>query len=469
MNFRNTNPAIVWLLALAGMLSLALPVHAAEAVSAPDVKGGFEPVAPFVDENTFLVARVDLRRTDPAAIEAWIDDLAKNAHGDPDAAKDFAQDMAGARQAIGGWMTAFTKAGGRQLYLVMNLLDLPNPAIVVTVADGADIQAIKELFAPTPPGGGAGHSYGVAPKGPRAEQIGQVVVVAPEATLRRFHESKPADRPDLSTALATAGDATIAVALAPPPDTRRVVEESMPALPPELGGGPAIALTRGLRWISLGIHLPPDPSIHLIIRAQDVESAKALAGVVETAFKSLARATEQEAGLSGLGKLAADLTPALSPDHPDELTLSLDKSAIQKLVAAELPDQLMRARAQAKAIRSMNNIRQLILGCLQYADAHKGDWPDDLEKAVKADDIGLDVLVNPVNPGSKPGYTYLNPRKAADIKDYSGRLVIYETEGGPTGRRVGFADGHVQVVKEPEFQKYLKEAKEAAAKGRKQE
>jgi prepilin-type processing-associated H-X9-DG protein len=242
------------------------------------------------------------------------------------------------------------------------------------------------------------------------------------------------------------------------------VEEMMPALPAELGGGPTTALTSGLRWISLGVQLPPDLSIHLTIRAKDAESAKALSGVVDTALKSLARFTEQEPGLSGLGKLAAALTPALSADHPDELVLSLDKAAVRKLVASELPDLLMKARAQAKAAQSMNNIRQLILGCLQYADAHKGDWPDDLEKAVKADDIGLEVLVNPNKPDSKPGYKYISPGKASEIKDYSSRLVVYETEASPAGRNVGFADGHVERVLGPEFQKYLKAAQEAAAK-----
>ena len=74
--------------------------------------------------------------------------------------------------------TAFTKAGGRQLYLVMGLLDLPNqPAIVATVTEGADVNVIEKLFAPTPLGAG-----GEDKTGPSAEQIGQVVVVAPPAT-----------------------------------------------------------------------------------------------------------------------------------------------------------------------------------------------------------------------------------------------------------------------------------------------
>ncbi len=292
---------------------------------------------------------------------------------------------------------------------------------------------------------------------------------APEATLRRFHDAKPTDRPDLSAALAAAGDATLAIALAPPADTRRVIEEAMPTLPPELGGGPTTVITRGLRWISLGVHLPPDASIHLTIRAKDAESAKELAGAADTVFKSLGRSMEQEPELSGLSKLVAALKPALSADHPDELSLSLDKAALQDLLISQLPDQLMKARSKAKLVQSMNNIRQLTLGCLMYADAHKGEWPDDLEKAAKAGEIPPQVLVNPVKPDSKPGYTYISPGKASEIKDYASRMVIYETEGPPSGRSVGFADGHAQVVKEPQFQKYLKEAQDAAAKRGKQD
>ena len=100
---------------------------------------------------------------------------------------------------------------------------------------------------------------------------------------------------------------------------------------------------------------------------------------------------------------------------------------------------------------------------IMYTEDHKGAWPDTLDQAVKAADVGPQQMVNPMSPDSHPGYTYIDPGKMSDIKSPSTRLVIYETKPQTTGRDIGFGDGHVEFVIEAEFQKYLKDAQEAVA------
>ncbi len=81
--------------------------------------------------------------------------------------------------------------------------------------------------------------------------IGNVLVIGSRAATPR--EFRPVERPELAAAFEAAGDTAAQVILIPPADTQRVVEELMPQLPKELGGGPSSVLTRGIRWAAVGI------------------------------------------------------------------------------------------------------------------------------------------------------------------------------------------------------------------------
>ena len=87
---------------------------------------------------------------------------------------------------------------------------------------------------------------------------------------------RPADRPELTAAFEAAGDTAAQVILIPPACTPRVVEELVPELPPELGGGPSSVLTRGIRWAALGINASPHKALRLVIKSEDAGAAQAL-------------------------------------------------------------------------------------------------------------------------------------------------------------------------------------------------
>ena len=55
--------------------------------------------------------------------------------------------------------------------------------------------------------------------------------------VRVWKRLRPITRPELTTAFETAGDTAIQAILLPPKYFRRVIEETMPQLPKEIGGG----------------------------------------------------------------------------------------------------------------------------------------------------------------------------------------------------------------------------------------
>src|SRR4051812_49421533 len=162
--------------AVALALALAQPVSAADQF---DADARARAVAPFVDEQTVGVARVDLTRIDADALLARV----------AEAAKLEAEEVEGAKRALRGWVAGLTRAGAKELYAVFSLADLPTqpPFVVVPLGSRADATDVRREL-------GRGKAF----EHLRFETVGRAVVGGSEATLKRLRSLKPAPRPELA-------------------------------------------------------------------------------------------------------------------------------------------------------------------------------------------------------------------------------------------------------------------------------
>src|SRR5438094_3129660 len=97
---------------LVGLLFLFLCVPA---TAAEPVDHG-KALAPFLDEQTIAVVRVDLSRLDVDRFSRWVTRVTRS---DP---KEAAEPREALRQVVEG----LTKAGVRDVYFVLSLADLPD-------------------------------------------------------------------------------------------------------------------------------------------------------------------------------------------------------------------------------------------------------------------------------------------------------------------------------------------------------
>jgi len=118
---------------------------------------------------------------------------------------------------------------------------------------------------------------------------------------------------------------------------------------------------------------------------------------------------------------------------------------------------LARARQQAKNVVSMNNLKQLGLSVIMYADDHDGKLPDNLEQA-KQYYGNPKVLESPLKPKgfAGPSYIYVNNGQSMKIKSPARQIVIYENPKycKDTINAV-FLDGHVERMKRDRFRESL--------------
>ncbi len=402
-------PKSLWLM-LASLAALAGPVGAQNSPSPWDA------VAPFIDEQAMLVARADLDRIVPQDIADWLIGLGAPA------------ELVSAGTALAFKpLTALKGAGAHEVYAVVSPVYLPGePAVVIVpLAAGADAAAIAALLA---------ERLGAA------EEIRGAVCAGPKASLERLSRMAPAERPLLQQAFAQDADAAVQVAVTLTADQRRAIEETLPDLPDELGGGPSAVLTRGVLWALAGAAAPPRQSLKCVVQLQSAGAARDLQALLGRALDKLRRQDELRKFIPNCDQVLPSLLPEVAGDR---LILSLDAAWFDRHAKEWLRIQLERDAAWAASEESLSNARQVLVACAMYAVDHGGEWPEELKQLVEGGFLASgDLLRNPQRPDLEIGYAYRKPAKDTA----PGTVVIYEKHDAwpALGVAVGFCDGAVQ-------------------------
>jgi len=328
------------------LLSLVLvaPAAAGEKQFDPDARA--RAIAPFRDEQAFAVFHVDLTKVDTDKLRDKLVELTKENR------EEITKDMA----RFGRDLAAFKDAGGKDVFMVFSLADIPEPGLlVVPLYEGTDAEALVRFF----------NRLGF---GRNAEKIGKAVVVGHERTVARVRTLKAEPYPNLARAFAAAGDTTAQVLLLPSASSRQVVEQMLPTLPKELGGGPSTVLTRGIQWAAVGQDVTPNVSLRLVVQSQDFKAAQKLHDWVVRVLKRLGEQKELQQAIPNFDQIAATMTPKVEGDR---LTLALNEAAV---MAALLP-AVQRMRTAAGSAQSANNLKQIAIAMHNYHATNKSFPP----------------------------------------------------------------------------------------------
>jgi len=308
-------------------------------------------VAPFVNESTALVARLDLGVdvAQAAAIfgKPWVT----------------AEQATEAGQRFKELREPFAALGVKEAYLLSAPLDLWSAAapmqaffVVVPVADQTKADAVQRLL------------HGLA--GNVAEVRGNVVVAGSQVVLDRLKQAPAAVRPEFAAAWQATGGGQLQIAVLPPPGFTKIAGETLTEPDPKLGFAPGPAIARGLKWIALGLELPPKALAgRFVIQSSDEQGAQQLE-------KLFARGLEEAEASDGFAlqfpSFLGRAKVALPTRTGSQLVTQVDEQHVEPEAFLELfqtPTALVREKNYR--VKSINNLKHLALAMHTYHDAHK--------------------------------------------------------------------------------------------------
>jgi hypothetical protein len=233
-----------------------------------------DAIAPFLDEATVAVVRVDVERIEPAALAK----LVQSAASRPEATDRFAAYLTTLR-------TQLRDLGATEVFAVYSLHDVvgQSPYLLVPARDSAAATRLAAWVFSGDPNGPTSETPGRAAAGAPGSRfevsapIGTVVVCGSRTVWTRIRNGEGPARPTWKPALAATADAAISLTVAPTADQRRVIAEMLPKLPDDVGGLSGAELAAGVQWLASAID-PASQSLSVTIESADEGAAQRLAG-----------------------------------------------------------------------------------------------------------------------------------------------------------------------------------------------
>lgn len=393
---------------------------------------------------------IDAQRVDAAQLATTIDNTMGR----------FAKPVNEAMAQYARLHAPFVRAGGTSLAIVYfdpfsansASRGVANPVFLFSTGDNANRAAIESIV----------EQVSLDEKNkPRAkfEMLGKWLMAYDGTLARPYMEKGAAERVDaLRTALEPIGTSPAVLAFVPSKRMRFAYQERM-GLDPKTPRD-QLVFVRSLvecRSLTVTATLGSQPALNAVARMADAEAATQLVEVKKPLLETLNQFMKQR----DMRGVAIELITQLATYHGvlannnlevnrNLVTLSMSGPTLVRTAEA-IAGGLAMARDEALIVRSLNQMKALIVALNSYAEDNRGQYPAKLEDLGNSSYVkDLDkLLINPLT-GQTPGYVYVRPSVPLNTlvkeKRTARTPILYEARDGRINPRglIGYVNGHVE-------------------------
>ena len=337
---------------------LALQGLAIQAEAAPaDTPGN--AVAKYVDNDTFLIGRLDVQQLPLNDLKARVFGFLERISNDP----RISQNIEPAANQIVQLRQAFLDAGGQEVFLVVSMSDLPSqpPFFVVTGSDPQKSDSLETFLKQLT--SQARDQLQLRKAGDRSFLVGSATTLDRAASL----DTEP--RAKVLAAWKAVAAAPIQLLFVPSEDQHRIITETFPQLPPPWEGVTGQALSDGIQWAVLTLEVAPQLKARLLVESKDAASANQLKTLVESSLNGLAQLPQIQQVAREADQLLALIKPQVEGTQVS-LLFTEDAHTLEA-VARPLLAAITAARQSASRQMSRNNLKQIALAMHNYHDKYK--------------------------------------------------------------------------------------------------
>lgn len=419
----------------AAMAKPATPPPAKPAEAAVGASEVAKDVARYITDTTILVIRVDVRRANFAdAIDQAIQsaDRLEKAGLKSEDLTEMRSEMNKTKETAAKWRLDFLDHGGTHLWLVISMpTGNAEPAIgVVPIGEHANVEKLTELL-----------KGAELPSGNMVRNDKTALVVGHPKLLEGL-PGKPKRAAAIDRVIALTDNAPYAVMYIPTAAMGEGLSTMTGALPAPFNTPATAEMVKAVLSAGIGFDIGGEgPMLRIAMATKNDESAKAVHGTIKGMIDGMLKDIPEGAMSPIMEGMIRDLIPVAKGDKLETL---IAPEGARKYMDMLVP-AMMQGRAAAKRAVAMSNIRQIVMGCIIFANDNKEKLPATLaELAPKI--LPEDMLKSPRT--NSRGYIYRGPLKVSEILDPSKFVLIYEDFATfPAGGvAAGFADGHVEMV-----------------------
>ena len=335
----------------------------------------------------------------------------------------------------------FQQAGGREIYAVFNLRDLPLFFLAFPVDTGVNPEQVQKAI-----GAVVEHSFNIDDLS--IEPHGSLILVGKTPILKAAKAATGPINPLWETLLDKKPVRPLRIVVVPNEMQLRVLKEMWPAMPGVPGLDQLKIMIQQCKWLTLSAQVVPSMAFEISLEVQTKDMADQVAAFWKVMAPFIAEPLHMDKDVLNQIQVNA---------QGQQVTWSLDHAQSQKVLGYLFLEPVHRLTCFAQQMACGTNVSDMGKAILLYANDHNDQMPPSLD-ILKNQDLMPKNCAMPekglICPGVGTTDSYGYCGDGLDCSCEPTVILVYDKKGNhaESFRNVLFLDSHVEWVSEERFQ-----------------